>query len=153
MADKIVILRDGIIEQVGRPLDVYDRPVNLFVASFIGSPGMNLIKGTAEAAGIRFADGTLMPMPTGRTAKPGQAVVYGIRPEHLKPTLTGGDVTLTVDVTEPTGPELHIYGTIGGEEICAITTERMSVKLGDTIGLSPVSDNAHLFDAETGLAL
>ncbi len=153
MADKIVILRDGVIEQVGRPLDVYDRPANLFVAGFIGSPAMNLIKGTAEEKGIRFGDGTLVPAPTGRKPVMGQKVIYGIRPEHLKPVTGAGTVPSKVVVLEPTGPELHVYCGLGGQEVCAQTSERMLINPGDTISLSPVSDHAHLFDAESGNAI
>jgi multiple sugar transport system ATP-binding protein len=153
MADKIVILRDGVIEQMGRPLDVYDKPRNLFVAGFIGSPAMNLIKGVAEAEGVRFADGTRVPMPKGRKPAIGQEVVYGIRPEHLKPVIKGGAVQTKVDVLEPTGPELHIYCSLGGEEICAVTGDRLVLAPGDVIGLSPDSDNAHLFDAQSGMAI
>jgi multiple sugar transport system ATP-binding protein len=153
MADKIVILKDGVIEQEGRPLDVYDKPANLFVAGFIGSPAMNLIKGTAEAGGVRFADGTLMPFPKGKSAAPGKAVVYGIRPEHLRPVSSGGAVQVKADVMEPTGPELHVYATLGGEEICAVTGERLAIEPGQVIGLAPVLDSAHLFDAETGRAI
>jgi multiple sugar transport system ATP-binding protein len=153
MADKIVILKDGVIEQQGRPLDVYDRPANLFVAGFIGSPAMNLIKGTAEAGGVRFSDGTLMPFPKGKSAAAGTAVVYGIRPEHLRPVLTGGAVQVKAEVMEPTGPELHVYTTLGGEEVCAVTGERLAIEPGQTIGLAPALDSAHLFDASTGKAM
>jgi multiple sugar transport system ATP-binding protein len=153
MADKIVILRDGVIEQVGRPLDVYDNPANLFVAGFIGSPAMNLMKGQAEAGGVRLMDGTVLPMPRGRRAEPGRNVVYGVRPEHMRPVATGGDVQVTVDVLEPTGPELHVFATLGGEEVCCITGDRLALTPGQTIGLSLALDHAHLFDSESGQAL
>jgi multiple sugar transport system ATP-binding protein len=153
MADTIVIMRDGIVEQVGKPLEVYDRPANQFVAGFIGSPAMNLIKGVVEAGGVRFSDGALAPLPAGSTASVGQSVVYGIRPEHFKPTLSGGIVSSKVTVLEPTGPELLIFCPVGGREICATTTERLPLKPGDTITLTPMQDRAHLFDAESGKVL
>ncbi len=151
MADRIVILRDGIIEQEGAPLDVYDRPSNLFVASFIGSPSMNMLKGEMTAAGVRLADGTLLPVPKSHKANPGQKVVYGIRPEHLKPGKDG--IAAMVNVIEPTGPEIHIYAEMGGQEVCAITDERLTLKRGTSIGLKPVLAKVHLFDNESGKAL
>jgi multiple sugar transport system ATP-binding protein len=153
MADRIVILKDGVIEQQGKPLEVYDRPANLFVAGFIGSPAMNLLKGVAEAEGVRLSDGTLMPKPTGKTMPVGRAVVYGIRPEHLRPVIGEGDVPAVASVMEPTGPELHVFADVAGDEICAITSERLVINPGDRIGLRVAVANAHVFDAETGKAI
>ncbi len=150
MADKIVILRDGYIEQVGSPMDVYDQPVNLFVAEFIGSPAMNLLNGVVEGSAVRMADGTMLPLPANHKGKPGQKVAYGVRPEHLTP---GKGLAATVSVTEPTGPELHIYADLGGEEVCAITDERLSLSRGDRLDLSPQLKRVHLFDVETGKAI
>jgi multiple sugar transport system ATP-binding protein len=151
MADKIVILRDGYIEQEGSPLDVYDRPANLFVAEFIGSPSMNMLRGTMGKAGVTLADGTVLPVPKGHKAKDGQKVVYGIRPEHLKPGQNG--IAAAVNVTEPTGPEIHIYAELGGQEVCAITSDRLQLARGATISLVPALDKVHLFDSENGKAL
>lgn len=150
MADKIVILRDGHIEQEGAPLDVYDRPANLFVAEFIGSPSMNMLRGEVTADGVKLADGTLLPLPTSHRAKLGQKVVYGIRPEHL--SLARG-TPAKVNVIEPTGPEMHIYAEMGGQEVCAITSDRVGLKRGSDLDLSPRLDKVHLFDTETGKAL
>ena len=150
MADKIVILRDGIIEQEGSPLDVYDHPANLFVAEFIGSPSMNMLRGVVTADGVRMADGTLLPMPRVHNAKLGQKVVYGIRPEHL--ALEKG-ILSKVNVTEPTGPEMHIYAEMGGQEICAITSDRVTLARGDDLQLNPRLDKAHIFDAESGMVI
>jgi ABC-type sugar transport system ATPase subunit len=86
MADRIVVMRDGYVEQIGSPLDLYDRPANLFVAGFIGSPGMNFIKGKVSTEGpIEFiADGgTRLPIPEIPSLERGQDIVWGIRPEHL----------------------------------------------------------------------
>ena len=151
MADKIVILRDGLIEQEGTPLDVYDRPANLFVAEFIGSPSMNMLAGTITPEGVRLADNTLMPPPKTHKAKDGQKVIYGIRPEHLRPGKNG--IAAVVNVTEPTGPEIHIYAELGGQEICAITADRLNLVRGKTVALVPALDKIHLFDAESGKAL
>jgi multiple sugar transport system ATP-binding protein len=150
MADTIVILRDGYIEQQGSPLEVYDKPANLFVAEFIGSPSMNLLKGEVAGDGVRLAEGTILPLPHGHKARPGQKVVYGIRPEHL--ALAKGAPAKVV-VVEPTGPEMHIYADMGGQEVCAITQERVSLARDNMIELSPRLDKVHLFDADSGKAL
>jgi multiple sugar transport system ATP-binding protein len=147
MADKIVILRDGYIEQEGSPLEVYDKPSNLFVAEFIGSPSMNLLKGEVTADGVKVGDGTVLPLPKAHRANPGQKVVYGIRPEHF---LFGKGVSAEINVVEPTGPEMHIYAELGGQEVCAITAERVALARGEKIELSPRLDKVHLFDAESG---
>ena len=150
MADKIVILRDGYIEQEGSPLEVYDKPANLFVAEFIGSPSMNLLKGEVTGTGVKLQDGTLLPLPAVHKASIGQKVVYGIRPEHFS---FGGGVPAKVVVVEPTGPEMHIYADMGGQEICAITQERVSLSRDEIVDLKPRLDKVHLFDAESGKAL
>jgi multiple sugar transport system ATP-binding protein len=151
MADRIVILRDGVIEQIGSPLEVYDRPANLFVAEFIGSPAMNLLKGEIDGGTVRTASGVTLPLPPGATTAHGRKIVYGVRPEHM--ALGSSGVKATVNVTEPTGPDLHIYADLGGEEICAITSERLTLSRGDTINFTPRLDRIHLFDAETGQAI
>ncbi len=147
MADKIVILKDGVIEQQGSPLDVYDRPNNLFVASFIGSPSMNLIKGTVHKGNMLTADGTKIKLPAGHKAKDGQDIVFGIRPEHIE---VGDGFEAKVTVTEPTGPEIHIYADLGPDEICAVVRERLELKRDQMIGLRPMPDKIHLFDAASG---
>jgi multiple sugar transport system ATP-binding protein len=150
MADKIVILKDGVIEQEGSPLEVYDHPANLFVASFIGSPGMNLIKGKIARGKFAAESGVAFPLPKKHGAGDGQRVVYGVRPEHLE---LGKGFDITVSVTEPTGAETHICGDAGSDEVCAVVRERVQLKRGDKVGLAPQLDRVHLFDGETGKAL
>src|SRR5581483_7051069 len=88
MADKIVVMKDGVVEQIGDPLTLYDRPNNIFVAGFIGSPAMNMVPGTVRLNGdgplVDFGDGVRLPMPIGARAEQGQGVIYGIRPEHCQ---------------------------------------------------------------------
>ena len=153
MADIIVVLRDGYIEQVGRPLEIYDRPANLFVAEFIGSPAMNVFSGEVAAANGSLAvraNGVPLPLPASATLAPGQQVKYGIRPEHLKPSLGGPGFPATVSVVEPTGPEIHIYADAGGQEICAITQDRLDLVPGVEVRLMPQLDRVHVFDPATG---
>ena len=150
MADKIVVLHDGIVEQIGSPLELYDRPNNLFVAGFIGSPAMNMFKGTIRAGAqpcFEAADGTRLPLASAPAGSDGLATVYGIRPEHL--TL-GGEIKSQVTVIEPTGSETQVIGKLAGEKIIGVFRERVNVKPGEMIAMSPDLSLVHLFDAKTG---
>jgi multiple sugar transport system ATP-binding protein len=150
MADRIVVLHDGIVEQIGTPLELYDRPNNLFVAGFIGSPAMNMFKGTIRggaAPHFEAADGTKLPLATAPAGSDGLAAIYGIRPEHL--TL-GGDLKPQVTVIEPTGSETQVIAKLAGEKIIGVFRERVNVKPGETVAMSPDLSLVHLFDAKTG---
>jgi len=150
MADKIVVMRDGRIEQVGAPLELFDRPANLFVAGFIGSPSMNLLKGVmrkGDKAGVDIA-GALFPIAANNAARDGQAVVYGVRPEHLEIHPDG--VPARISVVEPTGSETLVFLRFGEGEMVALFRERHDFKPGDTLHLKPRLDQVHLFDAGTG---
>lgn len=156
MADVVVIMRDGIIEQSGKPLDVYDSPANLFVAQFIGSPGMNILEGEIAKYGsnlIMRSGEIRLPIPKKAPVKPGQRVIYGIRPEHLAPSMNGKGVPATINVVEPTGPEIHIYADLAGQEMTAISRERLNWEPDSTIKLMPMLDRVHLFDADSKLAI
>jgi multiple sugar transport system ATP-binding protein len=150
MADKIVILRDGVIEQQGSPLEVYDKPNNLFVAEFIGSPQMNILRGTVEGNAVVTPAGVKLPLPKSHGLQAGRKIAYGVRPEHLD---IGKGFPVTVSVTEPTGPEIHVYADAGGEEVCAVIRDRVELGRGEQIQLSPRLDKIHLFDAESGQAI
>ena len=145
MADKIVVMNAGRIEQIGAPLELYDRPANLFVAEFIGSPSMNLIRGVTRAGGVEAPTG-LLPA-TGDRAE-GRAVVYGIRPEHLE--LADAGLEAEVRVVEPTGPETLVYLHCGAQELVAVFHERHELRPGQRVHLRPRAERAHLFDPETG---
>ena len=150
MADKIVVMQDGLVEQIGAPLELYDRPKNLFVASFIGSPGMNLIKGAAKANGGLSVEayGSSLPVAGVHAASDGQKVIYGIRPEHLE--LSDDGFPATVAVVEPTGSETQVFLRLGDSEIVAVFRDRHSFAPGQTLKLRPRPDQVHLFDAATG---
>ncbi len=148
MADKIVVMHDGIVEQIGTPLELYDRPDNLFVAGFIGSPAMNMISGTlADDGRFQARDGTMLPVGDTGSARAGQPLVYGVRPELMR---TGGDIPMTVEVTEPTGAETHVVGQLGGTEITGVFRERITVQHGRTIPISIDPSGVHLFDEGSG---
>jgi multiple sugar transport system ATP-binding protein len=150
MADRIVVLHDGIVEQMGTPLELYDKPANLFVAGFIGSPSMNMFKGTIRGgAEPRFEtkSGVRLPLATVPEGADGLEAVYGIRPEHL--TL-GGPIVSQVTVIEPTGAETQVLAKLGGEKITGVFRERVSAKPGESVAMSPDVSLVHLFDAKTG---
>ncbi|PCJ94696.1 MAG: sugar ABC transporter ATP-binding protein [Hyphomicrobiales bacterium] len=160
MADIVVIMRDGVIEQTGKPLEIYDNPANLFVAQFIGSPGMNLVEGiVAEENGalILQAKGLQLPLPKGAEISVGQKIIYGIRPEHLVPTIAastdGTGLAAKISVVEPTGPEIHLYCSLADREVCAISRERMDWQPESDITLSPMIDRVHLFDESSKQAI
>jgi len=151
MADKIVVMHDGIVEQIGAPLDLYDRPANLFVAGFIGSPAMNFIRGTLGDGGwFVAADGTRLPLADTGRARAGQPLVYGVRPEAMA---LGGDIPLTVEVTEPTGSETHVVGRMGGVPITGVFRDRVTARPGEALGIRIDGGAVHLFDAEGGARL
>ena len=150
MADKIVVMRDGRVEQIGAPLDLYDNPANTFVAGFIGSPSMNFLHGKVETPDTFLADGgARLPLPI--AAQPGRAVVYGIRPEHID--IGEGGVVARISVLEPTGSETQIFAKLGTDSIDAVVKDRLSASPGEEIPLRIDPRRAHLFDADTGARL
>jgi multiple sugar transport system ATP-binding protein len=154
MADKIVVMRDGYVEQIGSPLDLYDSPANRFVAGFIGSPGMNFIEGKISNDGpIEFIaqGGARLPIPTDVSVARGQDVVYGIRPEHL--TINQGGAQAEVMLIEPTGAETQISVDMGGATIVATVRDRLALRAGDTISIAADPSKVHLFDVVSGRTL
>ena len=156
MADTMVVLDQGNIAQIGAPLDVYDHPVNMFVARFIGSPAMNFITGTFRsadgAASVVTEGGTSLLVPQKWDLTEGRRVVYGIRPEHLAFD-PASDLSVEVVVVEPTGTEILVKCLLGGVEVKAVFHERHALAPGERIGLKPTPEHIYLFDAETGLRL
>jgi multiple sugar transport system ATP-binding protein len=148
MADKIVVMHDGIVEQIGAPLELYDRPENLFVAGFIGSPAMNFIKGTIEATGFRDEKGNNWAI--GKTPKEsiGKKAVFGLRPEHIM--LDSRGVKATIHVIEPTGAETQVVADVGGQPLTCVFRERILARPGETIMITPNRTVTHLFDADNG---
>jgi len=142
MADKIVVMRDGVIEQMGTPLDLYDRPINTFVAGFIGSPSMNFINGQTTPEGFKTTDGILLPTIPGAT----DAAIYGIRPEHLH--LDPNGIEIEVIVLEPTGSETQVIGRLGTQSINGIFRERITAQPGSKIKVAPDLSVVHLFNKD-----
>ncbi|MGI9525301.1 MAG: ABC transporter ATP-binding protein [Hyphomicrobiaceae bacterium] len=154
MADRIVVMSNGNVEQIGAPLEIYDNPTNAFVASFIGSPGINLIKGKARRSdgdlAVETEDGVRLPAPGNVTVADGQSVVYGIRPEHIAVGATETGFRANVDLIEPTGAETLVFSKIAGVELCARSNERFNIKLGENVGFAPKIDQVLLFEADGG---
>ena len=152
MADRIVVMSNGNVEQIGAPLDIYDNPANTFVAKFIGSPGINLIEGTVrrrnDRASVEASDGTQLPLNPNANVADGQKITYGIRPEHI--SLREGGFSGAIELIEPTGAETLVFSKIGKVEICARTMERSNVKRGDSVGFMPDINKVLLFNVETG---
>ena len=153
MADRIAVMNDGRIEQLGEPLELYDNPANLFVAQFIGSPAMNVINGVlrkssacVEALGHRWPIGALSG------GSEGQAVKYGVRPEHI--AVGGqGPIRAEVVVVEPTGAEPELVVKVADASFVVTTHGRSDAKPGQAIALAPQAASVHLFDAASGLRL
>jgi multiple sugar transport system ATP-binding protein len=154
MADKIVVMRDGVVEQTGDPLTLYDRPANIFVAGFIGSPAMNILPGTLHINGapeVVLSDGTRLPAPRG--GNDGQAVLYGARPEHLILADGAGALSAEVVVVEPTGADTQVFCKASGVEISVLFRDRVTCRPGDVLRLLPDLAHVHLFDAQQGRRL
>ena len=157
MADRIVVMHDGVVEQIGTPLQLYDRPNNLFVAQFIGSPAMNIVQGTLRRANgsayVESTDGVRWPLGAGSGAD-GQPVTYGVRPDHLElaanqPHTVPGEIV----VVEPTGSETELVVKIGEAQMIVETHGRPSLQPGDKVRFLVDPSNVHLFDRSTGARL
>ncbi|MBK6395491.1 MAG: sn-glycerol-3-phosphate ABC transporter ATP-binding protein UgpC [Betaproteobacteria bacterium] len=151
MADKIVVMRDGIVEQIGAPLELYDHPANTFVAGFIGSPAMNMLAGVARGPSVSLASGTSVPAPL--AAGDGREVLYGIRPEHLALGDPAIGLPAEVVVVEPTGADTQVVCRVGTQDVIAMLRDRVACRPGDRVGLMPDASRAHLFDAGSGARL
>ncbi|WP_026785185.1 ABC transporter ATP-binding protein [Pleomorphomonas koreensis] len=149
MADKIVVLNGGRVEQIGAPLDLYDRPANLFVAGFIGSPAMNVLPAAPAGDALLVIDRFRLRRPDAAT---GTTLRYGIRPEDM---LIGGEAAVEgiVEVIEPTGAETHLTLRIDEHVLTMVTKERPAVAAGDRLAVSLAPGRGHLFDAESGIRL
>lgn len=156
MGDQIVVMRDGIIEQAGDPMTLYETPVNTFVAGFIGSPAMNLIPGklvhTDRKSVVHLENGALVPLGDRLIGQSGQAIWFGTRPEHLTIDPEGA-LAVTIDVIEPTGPETLVVCHMDNIEMVAVFRDRVHMRPGDVLRLRPDISKVHLFDHQNGKVL
>ena len=156
LADRIVILDRGVIQQLGTPEDVFNRPRNIFVAGFIGSPGMNLLAAKVDGSGGAVLDtgATRITLPHGIDALAGTAVIVGIRPQGLRLAAAGMDaIALNVAVTEYLGTETVLTGTVGNASVTAVVTGNHSHSAGQLVHLAIAPEHVHVFDAATQLNL
>ena len=156
MADRIVVMHDGIIEQIGTPLELFDRPGNLFVAQFIGSPAMNVLKGRlrhgegrhwVEAQGLRWP---VRPVAAGADAQP---VHYGIRPSDISLSESGQGIEARVIVVEPTGADTELLLQVGEEKLVVVLHGRTEARPEDIVKLAIDPARAHVFDDADGQRL
>ncbi len=161
MADQIVVMREGVVEQRGKPLDLYDRPANVFVAAFIGSPAMNLFPGTLRrtsgAVNVELSDGVVVAAPPAIGGADGQSVTLGVRPEHLSVAAGASGLTARIVVVEPTGADTQVFCKFGVArgvvDLTALFRERREFRPGETIVLLPDRERIHVFDAQSGESL
>jgi len=164
LADRIVIMRDGYIEQAGTPDEVFKRPATRFVAGFIGSPPMNIVDATISAGHVVFANGDRLPLPAqfADRVREGDKVAFGLRPDDIFPTGHGlhsgtaaavHEITLPVAITEPLGNETLVFVEFAGREWVSRMLNPSPLKTGDQLKMSFDLSQAHLFSAETGKSL
>ena len=154
MANRIVVMSDGVIQQVGAPLELYDRPANIFVAGFIGSPTMNFFNAVVErksGLAARLADGSALAIPDGPGIREGQEIVLGIRPEHLHFSSAG--IAATVAVVEPLGMSTQVTLDAAGERVTLLTLDRPQLSPGDARMITAKTEDMHVFDRANGLRL
>ena len=156
LADRIVVMHDGIIEQIGTPLELFDRPGNLFVAQFIGSPSMNVFEGklrTVDGNPVVEALGVHWPVQHIKQGSEGQSVSYGIRPGDISISSSGQGIEAKVIVVEPTGAETELLLEVGGTQIVTVMHGRTDAKPDDIVRLNIDANKAHIFEAQTGKRL
>ncbi|MGI2034647.1 ABC transporter ATP-binding protein [Rhizobium panacihumi] len=157
LADRIVVLNQGRVEQQGTPMELYKNPANLFVAAFIGSPAMNLLDGTVDADGgeaaARLSDGTAIRIAQDRKVRRGQPIKIGLRPEHLSPGKAGTPLSGQTLLVEPTGAQTHVIFDLAGQPVTAIVDGEYPQRYGSLFQANIAAEQVHVFDRETGVAL
>ncbi|MFC0244004.1 ABC transporter ATP-binding protein [Falsochrobactrum ovis] len=154
MADHVVVMKDGVIEQQGAPIELYEKPVNRFVAGFIGSPAMNFIPATVGADGqalmLELGAGAEKPLRSPQALRPGQRLIVGVRPEHISLAPWGdGRLNLEVSIVETTGSSTYVSFRTD-PEVSFVHQGQSNVRVGDQVGLSFDLSVMHLFDEQTG---
>jgi multiple sugar transport system ATP-binding protein len=154
MADRVAVLKDGLLQQCASPRELFTKPVNLFVAGFIGSPAMNLMAARMEGTGARVGSLDVPMKPEQRAATTSDRVVVGVRPEGWLVATEGG-LDCDVELVEELGSESYLYCTAGGvdDQVVVRTEGLSSVRMGDRISLVPGPSAVHLFDADSGMRL
>lgn len=153
MADRIVVMKQGRIEQVGTPLELYDRPKTIFVADFLGAPPMSFLEGKFTANDNKFSlkSGLIITVPE-KPDNVKESITLGVRPQALRID-ESGDIPFQAEVVEPTGAETMVSGRIDGQEIRLVTHGRLDLKPGDLRTLKIIAGNTHYFDTASGKRL
>lgn len=152
MGERVAVIRAGQLQQFASPTELYDRPANVFVAGFIGSPAMNRFEATADAGGIRLGNATLRPADAQLRAAQGHGkLIIGIRPEHL--TIGDGELTVKVALVEDLGSDSYIYGHLADDAASSVIVRsgRDHPRHGDIVKVGVDTTHLHMFDAATGL--
>ncbi|MGV2100925.1 sn-glycerol-3-phosphate ABC transporter ATP-binding protein UgpC [Rhizobium sp. 21-4511-3d] len=146
LADRIVAMHGGVVQQVGSPLELYDRPANLFVAGFIGSPGMNFLDATYENGGVKLKDGTIVPLSAPLSVANGAKVTLGIRPEHVVMSSDGNGMSADVELIEPTGFGIILHLSLHGLPFKVFTLNREALSAGPKVNVTFPAQHLHVFD-------
>lgn len=152
MADKIIVMKDGNIEQVGSPLDLYDNPVNIFVAGFLGSPSMNFLDVVYDGQKLILENRTQIDISNPKGLKNGDKVTMGVRPEDVF-IVDESDIKATIKLVEHTGASTFLLMLIDGQKFTAVIKGRVFPKIGDVVSMSFENNKIHLFNSETGMTL
>jgi multiple sugar transport system ATP-binding protein len=167
LGDRVAVMRTGVLQQVGSPTELDERPANLFVAGFIGSPAMNFIPCSLEesdsAIRVRLSEEIALPVPPARQARDKAHVgrnglTFGLRPEHLTEARANGDrqpayIDAMLEVTEPLGMETLVFFRIGGIDVCGRVSPETGAREGERMRLAARMDNMHLIEDSTGRVL
>jgi sn-glycerol 3-phosphate transport system ATP-binding protein len=154
LADRMIVMNAGIVEQIGRPIEVYDDPASLFVAGFIGSPAMNFLPGKRVGDGIDIGGGVQVPLPAELRAAAPQALTVGVRPEHLVAGETGGPVfRFKVETVEALGADSLLHGVLGDASIVARVEGHTQPAPGETMVFSARAGKLYFFDTASGKRL
>ncbi len=151
MADKIIVMDGGHVSQIGTPLELYRNPANKFVATFIGSPAMNIISAEVGSEGVQFPDGQLLNLS--HALAPGRQISLGFRPEHISLASDKSGLRAQVKLVEPMGAETLLTCDIAGGDVLVNVKDHPEVQAGDTVFLSMDGEKLHFFDKSTGAAI
>jgi multiple sugar transport system ATP-binding protein len=146
LADRIVAMHGGVVQQVGSPLELYDRPANLFVAGFIGSPGMNFLEASYENGGAKLKDGTVVPLLSPLSLANGSKITLGIRPEHVVMSSGGAGMSADVELIEPTGFGIILHLSLHGLPFKVFTLNREALTAGPKVNVTFPAEHLHIFD-------
>jgi sn-glycerol 3-phosphate transport system ATP-binding protein len=154
LADRMLVMNAGIVEQVGAPIEVYDAPASLFVAGFIGSPAMNFLPGQRAGDTVDIAGAVRVELPPELRANAPPAVTVGVRPEHLVPAAAGaGTFRFAVETVEALGADSHVHGDFGGAPLVARLEGHSKPRVGEAMAFSVMPGKLHFFDTATGKRL